>query len=389
MRRKKICVVTGSRAEYGLLHPLLKRLAAEPGFTLLLVATGAHLEPRFGSTYREIEKDGFRLAAKVRTSASGGGPRSIARSMGLGLTGFGAVLARLQPDLLVAFGDRYEIFAAAAAALIAKIPIAHIGGGETTEGAYDEAIRHSVTKMSHYHFVTSEDSARRVRQLGEDPRRIFNVGSLGTDRLQSTELLDRSALEAALGFRLRRKNLLVTFHPETLEKRPAAEQFDEVLAALGKLSRPDLGILFTFPNADTGGMALIRQIRRFVRGHENARAYASLGSLKYLSLIAQVDAVVGNSSSGIYEVPSFKRPTVNIGDRQKGRAMAASIINCRLDRNAIRNAVLAALELDCSRTVSPYGKGGAARKIVAVLRKKNALTSLTKKHFFDLPVPGK
>lgn len=388
MRRKRICVVTGSRAEYGLLHPLLKRLQAEPRFTPLIVATGAHLEPRFGSTYREIEKDGFRLAAKVRMSASGGGPRSIARSMGLALDGFGGAFSRLKPDLAIVLGDRYEILAAAAAALVAKIPIAHIGGGDTTEGAFDEALRHSVTKMSHYHFVTNADSARRVRQLGEDPRRIFNVGSLGSDLVRNTELLSRGELEKTLGFKLRRKNLLVTFHPETLEKRPAAAQFDEVLGALEKLCRPDRGIIFTFPNADTGGLALIRRIRRFVRGHENARAYASLGSVRYLSLIAQVDAVVGNSSSGIYEVPSFQKPTVNIGDRQKGRVMAASIINCRLERNAIRNAVLTALELDCSRTVNPYGKGGAARKIVAILRKKDDWTDLTKKHFFDLPVSG-
>lgn len=385
MPKRKICVVTGSRAEYGLLYWLMKEIQADPDLQLKIVVTGMHLSPEFGLTYKVIEADGFTIDAKVEMLLSSDTPVGIAKSIGLGVIGLADALDRLQPDFLVLLGDRYEIFAAAQAAMVARVPIAHIAGGDVTEGAFDEAIRHSITKMAHLHFVTSEASARRVRQLGENPEHIFNVGSPGLDYIKRMKLLGRSELEEALDFKFREKNLLITFHPVTLEMQPAETQFQELLTALDSLGQ-NIGIIFTKPNADTDGRAIIRLTDNYVANHANASAYTSLGQVRYLSVMAQVDAIVGNSSSGLYEAPSFGKPTVNIGDRQKGRIQASSVINCRQEAGAIADAILQALTLDCSGAVNPYGDGNSSVRIKDRLKQIAEPPALIKKHFFDLVV---
>jgi GDP/UDP-N,N'-diacetylbacillosamine 2-epimerase (hydrolysing) len=382
---RKICVVTGTRADYGLLRWVMQGIRESPGLELMIIATGMHLSPEFGLTYRDIENDGFLIDRKVEMLLSSDTPTGLAKSMGLGLIGFGEALQQLQPDLMLVLGDRFEVFSAVAAALVARIPVAHVHGGEATEGAIDEAIRHSITKMSHLHFVAAEEYRKRVIQLGEQPDRVFLVGGLGVDNITKLTLLDRPALEASLGFKLGPKNLLITFHPVTLEKNTAARQMAELLAALETLE--DTHLIFTMPNADTDGRALFGMVKTFVAGRANARAYTSLGQLRYLSCIPHVDAVVGNSSSGLTEVPSFRKATVNIGERQRGRLRAESVIDCNPDRQAIHAALrqLCAPAFQATlRTVrNPYGEGGASAKIVRVLQ--NELPeSMLKKTFHDL-----
>lgn len=383
MAKRKICVVTGSRAEYGLLYWPMKEIQADPGLELQLIVTGMHLSPEFGLSYRAIEADSFIIDAKVEMLLSSDTPVGIAKSIGLGTIGMADALARLKPEILLLLGDRYEILAAAQAALVARIPVAHIAGGDTTEGAFDEAIRHSITKMSHLHFVTNEDAARRVRQLGENPAYVFNVGSPGLDNITRLKLMDRKDMERDLGFSFKKKNLLVTFHPVTLELQSAETQFQALLSALDGLGE-EVGIIFTKPNADTGGRSIIRLIDGYTTTHVNAHAYASLGQLRYLSVMSQVDAVVGNSSSGLYEAPSFKKPTVNIGDRQKGRLQASSVINCTPTVSEITEAIAKALAADCSAAVNPYGDGQSAIRIRDGLKNIAEPEALLKKHFFDL-----
>jgi len=384
MAKRKICIVTGSRAEYGLLYWLMKEIQADPALQLQIIATGMHLSPEFGSTYQVIEADGFTIDAKVEMLLSSDTAVGIAKSMGLGMIGMADALDRLRPEILVVLGDRFEILAAVQTAMVARVPVAHIAGGDTTEGAFDEAIRHSITKMSHMHFVTNEGAARRVRQLGEDPDRIFNVGSPGLDSISRLQLLDRQQLEASLEFRFCRQNLLVTFHPVTLENHTAEAQFWELLTALDGLGG-EVGTIFTQPNADTGGRAIIRLMEDYVATHPNARTYVSLGQLRYLSAMSQVDAVVGNSSSGLYEAPSFGKPTVNIGDRQKGRLQAASVINCAPTHDEIEKAIVHALAMDCSGAINPYGDGNSSARIKEELKMVTEPTALLKKHFFDQP----
>ncbi len=381
----KICVVTGSRAEYGLLGGLLAALKSEPSFCLQVVATGMHLAPEFGLTFREIETDGFLIDEKVEMQLSSDTRVGTAKSVGLGVIGFADTFARLMPDLLLLLGDRYEIFAAAQAAYIARIPIAHIAGGDVTEGAFDEAIRHSITKMAQLHFVTNAASRQRVLQLGEDPAYVFNVGHIGIDILNALPRMGRAGLERDLGFKFLQKNLLITFHPATLDTQPAAAQFGELLAALEGLGG-EVGLIFTHPNADPGGREIIGLTKDFVSRHANAAMFPSLGQRRYYSVIEQVDAVVGNSSSGIYEVPSFHRPTVNIGDRQRGRLFAPSVISCPAQKGRIANAIQAAFSLDCTDSVNPYGNGGSIAKIVAVLKSCGDFKPLIKKRFYEWPV---
>lgn len=383
--KRKICIVTGTRAEYGLLRGLIEAVREAPGLELRLVATGMHLSPEFGLTYKEIEGDGFTIDAKVEMLLSADTATGISKSMGLGMIGMSDAFARLAPDLIVLLGDRFELFAAAAAAMIAGIPVAHLHGGETTEGAFDEAIRHSITKMSHLHFVAAEEYRRRVIQLGEQPDRVFLVGGLGVDSIMRTTLLDRQALEVALDFRFGAKNLLVTFHPVTLESQSSPQQMAELLAALDKLENTHL--IFTMPNADTGGRELARMVDDFVATHSNARAYDSLGQLRYLSCVRQVDGVVGNSSSGLAEAPSLATGTVNIGDRQRGRLKARSVIDCPPQRQAILDAIKTLYSPDFRQSlqtvVNPYGDGGASRKIVQILQ-DYPLEGILKKSFHDL-----
>jgi UDP-hydrolysing UDP-N-acetyl-D-glucosamine 2-epimerase len=383
MHKRRICVVTGSRAEYGLLSVLMRALKSEPAFTLQIVATGMHLAPQFGLTWREIEADGFIIDARVDMQLTSDTPAGVTKSLGLAVIGFAETFNRLKPDLLVVLGDRYEILAAAQAALIAKVPVAHIAGGDTTEGAFDEAIRHSITKMSHLHFVTNEVSAKRVRQLGENPEHVFVVGSPGIDVINKVKLLTREELERQLGFRFLKRNLLVTFHPATLEAIPAQDQFQELLKALDALGN-DTGIIITLPNADTDSGVIIKLIEHYVSTRPWSRAYPSLGQIRYLSAVSHVDAVVGNSSSGLYEVPSFKKPTVNIGDRQKGRIQASSVINCRPDAADIIRALNESFKKDCSTAVNPYGSGNSAEKIISIMKAVPDYRALLQKHFYEI-----
>jgi len=349
-----------------------------------VIATGMHLSPEFGLTYHEIEKDDFLIDRKIEMLTSSDTPVGIAKSMGLGLIGFADALSELKPEIIVVLGDRFEIFAAVAAALVARIPVAHLHGGEATEGLIDEAIRHSITKMSHLHFVAAEEYRQRVIQLGEQPNRVFLVGGLGIDNIKCLKLLEREELERSLDFKFRKKNLLVTFHPVTLETFTAEDQMVELLATVDELK--DTQLIFTLPNADTDGRALIKLVDQFVETHSNAHVYTSLGQLRYLSCIAQVDGVVGNSSSGLAEVPSFKKGTVNIGDRQRGRLQAASVINCKPTRQSIGMAIeklySPSFQGSLEQVTNPYGEGGASEKIVSTI-KSLALEGILKKHFFD------
>ena len=387
---RKICVVTGTRAEFGLLRWLMQEIQIEPELELQVLATGMHLSPEFGLTYREIEQAGFVINAKVEMLLSADTTTAVTKSMGLGLISYADVYERLAPDLIVVLGDRFEIFAATAAALIAGIPVAHLHGGETTEGAFDEAIRHSITKMSHLHFVAAEEYRRRVIQLGEQPETVFLVGGLGIDAIKRIKLLDRETLEKSLDFKFGPRNLLITFHPVTLEgQNSSVQQMAELLAALDELD--DTHLLFTMPNADTGGRELAAMVNKFAATRQNVRVYSSLGQLRYLSCMKHVDAVVGNSSSGLAEAPSMGIATINIGDRQKGRLSASSVINCEPTQLSISGALSAVFEPSFRSTLmstnNPYGSGGASQKIVEIIR-KHELHGLLKKSFFNLDVPA-
>lgn len=383
---KKICVVTGTRAEYGLLRWVMEGIRQSPELELQLIATGMHLSPEFGMTVEAIEADGFKIDRKVEMLLSSDSAVGITKSMGLGMIGFADALAELKPDLMIVLGDRYEIFAACSSAMIARIPIAHLHGGEATEGLIDEPIRHSITKMSHLHFVAAEEYRRRVIQLGEQPEHVFNVGGLGIDNILRLKLLARHKLEEALNFKLEKRNLLVTFHPVTLEQNTSAQQMSELLAALAELK--DTGLIFTMPNADTEGRVLFLQIEAFCEQNSQARVYTSLGQLRYLSCMQHVDGVVGNSSSGLAEVPSFKKGTINIGDRQRGRLRAASVIDCEPDQDSIRKALKLLYSPDFQAQLleveNPYGNGGASEAIVRRLESQS-LDNLLKKRFYDLP----
>ena len=376
----KICVVTGSRADYGLLEPVMKLLSCNHNLELQTVVTGMHLASEFGHTAQVIEKDGYTITARVDSLVSGDSTAAVAKSVGLGTIGFADLFQALKPDWLLVLGDRFEIFSAAQAALIFRIPIAHIAGGDSTEGAFDEAIRHSITKMSHIHFVTNEISARRVIQMGEDPQCVHVVGSPGLDSLRSVDYLSRSELEDVLGIRFRKHNLLVTFHPSTLCSDESLSELQSLLSALEMLGE-DFSIFMTKSNADTHGKKINTVLESWVAGRKNAGLFGSLGQRVYLSLMKEVDVVVGNSSSGLYEAPSLKTPTVNIGHRQKGRLMATSVISCPGHVNEIYGAILTAVELDASEAINPYGDGFAAPRIVELLAAVKNPQSLIMKKF--------
>lgn len=382
---RKICVVTGTRAEYGLLYRLMKEIQADQDLELQIIVTGMHLSPEFGLTYKEIEKE-FLINKKIEMLLSSDTSIGISKSMGLAQISFAEAYAELCPDIIVVLGDRFEIFSAASAAMIARIPIAHIHGGETTEGAFDEAIRHSITKMSHLHFAATEEYRRRIIQLGEQPDRVFNFGAPGLDNICDMRPLTRDEFEQAIGFELGRNNLLVTFHPVTLEKDTAGEQFQQLLLALDALEETRL--IFTKANADINGRAINSMIDEYVAGNPGkAVAFASMGQLRYLSALRYVDAVVGNSSSGLIEAPSFRIGTINIGDRQKGRIKASSVIDCLPLRNEITKAIRRLYSTEFRESLrgvtNPYGTGGSSKKIAGVLRTMS-LTSLLKKQFNDL-----
>ncbi|MBA3935957.1 MAG: UDP-N-acetylglucosamine 2-epimerase (hydrolyzing) [Planctomycetes bacterium] len=387
VKRRRICVFTGTRAEYGILRPLLKALADQPSFELQVLVSGAHLDPRFGETWRAIAADGYDISAKVDMQLTGDSPVAIGRSMGLGTIGFADALGRLAPDLAVVVGDRYEVLAFVQAALVARVPVAHIHGGEVTEGAIDESIRHAVTKLSHLHFAAAADYRRRIIQLGEAPERVFAVGALGLDALGRERLLEPAELEAELGLALSPGLLLVTYHPATLGVLAPGAAAVALFAALDRF--PELTVLVTGTNADTHGSEVVAATTAFLaRNPARARGIASLGSLRYLSAMRHCLAVVGNSSSGIIEAPALGRPTVNVGTRQRGRLRAPSVIDCAEDEAAIVGAIRVAASPGAQRQaaekISPYGHGGVAEKIVAVLLATD-FPALTVKPFHDLP----
>jgi UDP-hydrolysing UDP-N-acetyl-D-glucosamine 2-epimerase len=386
MSKRKICVVTGTRAEYGLLYWLMKEIQDDPDLELQLVVTGMHLSPEFGLTYRTIEQDGFPIHEKVEMLLSSDTPVGIATSIGLGTIGFANAFERLKPDILVLLGDRFEILAAAQAAMVARIPIAHLHGGETTEGLIDEPIRHSVTKMSHIHFVATEVYRKRVIQLGEHPERVITAGALGLDNIRRLPLLDRKAFEESIQFKLGEKNFLITYHPVTLQKRSPEKDMKELLSALERF--PEAKLLFTKPNSDTDGRIISQLIDQFVqKNQERAVAFTSLGQIRYLSAIKHVDLVIGNSSSGLIEVPYFMKPTINIGDRQRGRLKTVSVIDCREREEDIVEAIKTALSPQFRETLKkmdyPYGDGYVAGKIKNCL-KNVVLDDILMKTFYDL-----
>lgn len=383
-RQKSVCVLTGSRAEYGLLYGTMRKLQEHPDFALQILATGSHLSPEFGLTYREIEDQGFSIDWKLEMLLSSDTPVGISKSTGLALIGLADALDQLQPDLLLLLGDRYEVLAAATAATFARIPVAHIHGGEATFGLIDEAIRHSVTKMSHIHFTATEKYRQRVIQLGENPEYVFNVGAVGIDNIKSLKLLERSELEESLGIAIEQEVILATFHPVTLEKNTADEQMAALFQALRQI---DKQVIFTMPNADTDGRIIRRLIQEFVNQTPRAFAFESLGQLRYLSLMSLATVVLGNSSSGLIETPSFGIPTVNIGDRQMGRIRGASVIDCKPDAldiiQSLQKAMDPAFREQAARAPNPYGNGSSASRILKILETID-FSGLGKKVFYDV-----
>lgn len=366
-KERRICVVTGSRADYGILKDLMRAIREEPGFRLQVIATGMHLSPEFGYTAATIEADGFRPDARIEMQLSSDTRIGTAKSVGLGIIGMVDAMTNLSPDAVVVLGDRYEIFAAAQAAYMLGLPVLHLMGGDITEGAFDESIRHAITKLASLHFPATEPAARRIRQLGEPPETITVTGHIGLDQIRSLQPIDRATLEQILGFRFRRRNLLVTFHPVTLSAVQTGTQLEALLAALHQLG-PDWGLVFTKANADPEGRLVNEALACFVAEHENACLHSSLGSQLFFSVMAQVDVVVGNSSSGLLEAPSLKVPTVNVGDRQQGRLRGSSVIDCAPVAPAIEQAIMRALDIDRTAISNPYGDGTSIPRIIDVLR---------------------
>lgn len=387
---RKVCVVTGSRAEYGLMQRLMHMLQDSPLVDMQLVVTNMHLSPKYGETYKEIEADGFTIAKKVpiiNEDAEDCADTTL-KSMARGIEGFSQAYIELQPDLVCFLGDRYEMLSAAIAAMIHRIPIAHIGGGTVTEGAYDDAIRHSITKMSQLHFASTEIYCKRIIQMGENPERVFCMGSPGIENIKTLPLKSKEEIEADLKFQIDENTILVTYHPVTLGNHTVEQDITDFISALEE--KPQLRVIFTMPNSDTGSQTIVNAINNFVSTHrERASAYKSLGVVRYLSVMRQVAAVVGNSSSGIVEVPSFGKPTLDIGDRQKGRIAADSIYHCETDKCSILKGLDVVLSGEfrskASKTVNPYEKPNTAKIMFDVIS-TFPLEKLGQKHFYDLPV---
>ncbi len=377
---RKVCVVSSSRADYGLLYWPMRVLQQDDEFELQVVATGTHLSAEHGLTVNRFAEDGFEVNAQVELGLGDDSSVAVTKSMGNGLIGFADVFSELKPDLLMVLGDRYEMLAAVSAALVARIPVAHLFGGDTTEGAFDESIRHAITKMSHLHFVSNELSAQRVCQMGENPQHVYNVGATSIDTIRRATYKNRDEFFTAIGFEPRNHNLLITFHPVTLGAVSSIDQLTQMLTALDALGH-DVGLIFTKANADTEGDRLNEAIQKFVAERDNARLYDALGPL-YVSALRHVDLVVGNSSSGLYEAPASGVPTVNIGDRQKGRLQASSVVNCAAERGAILNAMQSVMGKRYDKVDHPYGDGYSSEKIVAALKAVPDYQALLQKHFF-------
>ena len=326
----KICLITGSRSEYGLLRRLMFKIKKSKKLNLDIVVTGMHLSKKFGFTYKDIIRDGFKISEKVNLGLNSDSIESTINSINMGTKGFTKVYKKIKPDIILVVGDRSEIFSAVIAASFSRIPIAHLHGGELTEGAIDEALRHSITKMSHIHFVANSEYKKRVIQLGENPGRVFNVGGLGVDNIKNLKLLTKNELEKELKFNFKERNILITFHPETLNKAKVKKQFNEVLKALKKIKNTNL--VFTMPNSDLGNAIIFKMIKTFVKKNKNSYFFTSMGQLRFLSCLKHFDGIIGNSSSGLLEMPSFKKGTLDIGDRQRGRLKAKSVINVNIKK---------------------------------------------------------
>jgi len=384
---KKIAVATGSRADYGLLSPLLKLLKDDLAIELQLIACAAHLSSEFGMTKNFIEQDGFLITAEVEMDIFSDSPEGVTRSMGLGCIGFGEIFSQLKPDLLVLLGDRFETLAAAQAAMVAKIPIAHLHGGELTEGAIDDVIRHAITKMSHLHFVATSDFRNRVIQMGEDPKSVFMVGAIGLDNIYNVKSISKEEIESELGIRFDKPVFLATYHPVTLSSADQTRAIQNMFAALDK--HPDALIIFTYSNSDTFGRQLIKKIENYAKENPfRVIVRPSLGQKLYLGVMKMADLVIGNSSSGLIEAPSFGVPTVNIGIRQKGRPLAPSVISCKENSRSISEAITRALTPEFYKIVSkrenPYGDGKTAEKIYKIISEVN-FDNILIKSFYDLP----
>ena len=385
-KSRKICVITGTRADYGILSCLIKEIKNDPDLDLQIIVTGSHLSSEFGLTFNEIINDGFEISKKIEIILSSDSPIGISKSMGLAMISFSEAFEDLKPDICLVLGDRYEIFSAVATAMVSRIPIAHISGGESSEGQIDEAIRHSITKMSHLHFVSNNEYYKRVVQLGENPKTVFNYGSPSLDNIYNINLLSYEDLEKAINFNLGSLNFLVTFHPVTLEEDTSSIQFKNLLNAISAFN--DAKIIFTLPNSDTNGRIIIKMIEDFVVSNPlRSKAFKSLGQLRYFTVLKHFDIVIGNSSSGLSEAPSFKIPTINIGDRQKGRLKAKSVIDCPPQTEEIKKAINKALSKpfqdQLKMTDNPYGKKGASVKIKNEIKHYN-LEGILKKKFHKL-----
>jgi len=381
-----ISIITGSRADYGLLYWTIKRLSEDPFFKIQICATGMHLSEEFGLTYKEIEKDGFKIDYKINSLLPSDSGIAISKSIAIGIKKFSDAFEKLKPDLILILGDRYEIYSSAISAMCMGIPIAHCHGGETTEGVIDESIRHSITKMSHIHFCSTNTYKKRIIQMGENPNNIFNVGALGIENINYLKLLSKKDFEKKIGRSIGKKSAIVTFHPVTLDKKPSEKHFNNLLEALDYFK--DIFLIFTYSNSDRDGRIINKMIQEFVSKNKfRCVSFKSLGQLNYLSALKHVDLVIGNSSSGIIEAPAFKIPTINIGDRQKGRILAESIISCHCDKDEIIKAIKKGLSKEfrnnLTKVKNPYGNQNSSIEIISILKQIKTEKILEKK-FFNL-----
>ena len=382
--RKRVAVFTGTRAEYGLLFWLLKDIQSDPELELKLIASGMHFSPEFGETFRDIEKDGFKIDEKIETLLSSDSGVGVAKSVGLGVLGCADAISRLLPDVIVILGDRFEALAVAQSAMFLRVPIIHIHGGEVTEAAYDDAIRHAITKFSYLHATSTEGHRRRVIQLGEAPERVVNVGAIGLDHLKRSKFFTRHELSESINLDLSRAYFVVTYHPVTLGDEPGLSTFNEIIAALEAF--PDYNVIITYPNADDGARGIIPLIDSYAKHNpQRVLAVSSLGQIRYLSAVKHACAVIGNSSSGIIEVPSFQLPTVNVGMRQRGRLAAKSVLNASPDRLSIESAIHKAVNREYpgarEAVQNPYGSGDTSQKVISMIK---SLDTKVAKTFYDI-----
>ena len=381
---RKVCVFTGTRADYGLLKPLLTAINEDKNLKLQLVVSGTHLSPEFGLTYREIEEDGFQISEKIEMILSSDTSTGVAKSTGIGIIGFSDAINRLKPDISIVLGDRFEEFAFVYTSFINKVPVVHISGGEITEGALDDSLRHAMTKLSHIHLVATEEYKKRVIQMGEEPWRVHNVGEIGLIGMKK-DLMTKEEFEKSINFKLNKKNILVTYHPETLNVDKIKNDFKEILNALSELK--EINMIFTKSNADEGGRIINQMIDEFVKSRDNCIAFTSLGRKRYLSGLQFIDIVLGNSSSGLVEVPSFKKTTINIGNRQKGRVKAKSVIDVKPDKNEILKAIdltySTSFQNMLKNVQNPYEKEDTLPYILNLLKTVD-LEKLIIKKFYDI-----